>query len=48
MGCKFCASTIGGKERSIAMEMLDRDLWIQALSGERVSNGSNGDGRALR
>ena len=39
MGCKFCASTIGGKERDLtASEMLDQVYRIQALSGERVSN----------
>jgi 23S rRNA (adenine2503-C2)-methyltransferase len=39
MGCSFCASTIGGKERDlIASEMLDQIYRIQALSGERVSN----------
>ena len=39
MGCKFCASTIGGKERDlIPSEMLDQIYRIQALSGERVSN----------
>jgi 23S rRNA (adenine2503-C2)-methyltransferase len=39
MGCKFCASTIGGKERDLAAsEMLDQVYRIQVLSGERVSN----------
>ena len=39
MGCKFCASTIGGKERDLLpSEMLDQVYQIQALSGERVSN----------
>jgi len=39
MGCKFCASTIGGKERDLLpSEMLDQIYRIQALSGERVSN----------
>lgn len=39
MGCTFCASTIGGKERDLtASEMLDQIYRIQALSGERVSN----------
>ncbi len=39
MGCKFCASTIGGKERDLtASEMLDQIYRIQALTGERVSN----------
>jgi 23S rRNA (adenine2503-C2)-methyltransferase len=39
MGCKFCASTIGGKERDLLpSEMLDQIYRIQAFSGERVSN----------
>ncbi len=39
MGCTFCASTIGGRERDLsASEMLDQIYRIQALSGERVSN----------
>ncbi len=39
MGCTFCASTIGGKERDLtASEMLDQVYRIQAMSGERVSN----------
>ncbi|NLY48589.1 MAG: 23S rRNA (adenine(2503)-C(2))-methyltransferase RlmN [Clostridiales bacterium] len=39
MGCAFCASTIGGRERDLAAsEMLDQVYRIQALSGERVSN----------
>lgn len=39
MGCKFCASTIGGKERDLLpSEMLDQIYRIQVLSGERVSN----------
>ena len=39
MGCTFCASTIGGKERDLtASEMLDQVYLIQKLSGERVSN----------
>ncbi len=39
MGCKFCASTIGGKERDLLpSEMLDQIYRIQELSGERVSN----------
>jgi 23S rRNA (adenine2503-C2)-methyltransferase len=39
MGCKFCASTIGGKERDLLpSEMLDQVYRIQAFSGERVSN----------
>lgn len=39
MGCKFCASTLGGLERNLsASEMLDQIYQIQKLSGERVSN----------
>ena len=39
MGCKFCASTIGGLERSLKpSEMLRQIYQIQKLSGERVSN----------
>lgn len=39
MGCTFCASTIGGKERDLSVsEMLDQIYRIQALTGERVSN----------
>lgn len=39
MGCKFCASTIGGKKRDLTVaEMLDEVYEIQKLSGERVSN----------
>lgn len=39
MGCKFCASTIGGRERDLLpSEMLDQVYRIQSLSGERVSN----------
>lgn len=39
MGCRFCASTIGGKERDLLpSEMLEQVYRIQALSGERVSN----------
>jgi 23S rRNA (adenine2503-C2)-methyltransferase len=39
MGCKFCASTIGGFERNLTpAEMLDQIYQIQRLSGERVSN----------
>ncbi|HHV11939.1 MAG TPA: 23S rRNA (adenine(2503)-C(2))-methyltransferase RlmN [Clostridiales bacterium] len=39
MGCKFCASAIGGKERDLLpSEMLDQIYRIQTLSGERVSN----------
>ena len=39
MGCKFCASTIGGKERDLLpSEMLDQIYRIQSLTGERVSH----------
>lgn len=39
MGCRFCASTIGGWTRNLtAAEMLDQIYRIQKLSGERVSN----------
>jgi 23S rRNA (adenine2503-C2)-methyltransferase len=39
MGCKFCASTIGGFERNLtAAEMLDQIYQVQRISGERVSN----------
>lgn len=39
MGCRFCASTIGGLTRNLKVsEMLDEVYRIQALSGERVSN----------
>lgn len=39
MGCRFCASTIGGLTRNLtASEMLDQIYRIQTLTGERVSN----------
>ena len=39
MGCRFCASTIGGKVRSLkASEMLEQIYQIQRLTGERVSH----------
>lgn len=39
MGCRFCASTIGGLTRNLTTgEMLEQIYRIQALSGERVSN----------
>ena len=39
MGCRFCASTIGGWTRNLLpSEMLDQIYRIQALTGERVSN----------
>ena len=35
MGCTFCASTIGGKERDLtAAEMLDQIYRIQVMTGE--------------
>jgi len=39
MGCRFCASTLGGLTRCLsASEMLDQIYKIQKISGERVSN----------
>ena len=39
MGCKFCASTIGGLERNLLpAEMLGEIYQIQKITGERVSN----------
>ena len=39
MGCRFCASTIGGLARNLApSEMLDQVYMIQRQTGERVSN----------
>lgn len=39
MGCRFCASTIGGLERNLsASEMLGQIYQIQKMIGERVSN----------
>ena len=39
MGCRFCASTIGGKKRDLTVsEMLEEVYEIQKISGERVSN----------
>jgi 23S rRNA (adenine2503-C2)-methyltransferase len=39
MGCKFCASTIGGLVRSLsAGEILDQVLFAQKDIGERISN----------
>ncbi len=39
MGCRFCASTLGGLERNLsASEMLDQIYQIQRITGERVSN----------
>lgn len=39
MGCRFCASTLGGLTRNLrTSEMLDEVYQLQRLSGERVSN----------
>ncbi len=39
MGCRFCASTIGGKERDLyPSEMLGQIIAAERDSGERVSN----------
>lgn len=39
MGCRFCASTIGGLVRNLtASEMLSQIYAIQRITGERVSN----------
>lgn len=39
MGCRFCASAIGGLKRNLApSEMLGQIYRIQKLTGERVSN----------
>lgn len=39
MGCRFCASTIGGLTRNLsASEMLEQVYRIQRITGERVSN----------
>ncbi len=39
MGCRFCASTLGGLTRNLLpSEMLGQIYQIQRLSGERVSN----------
>ena len=39
MGCKFCASTIGGKVRDLTpSEMLGQIICAQADTGERISN----------
>ena len=39
MGCRFCASTIGGLTRSLLpSEMLDQIYRIQTSLGERISN----------
>lgn len=39
MGCRFCASAIGGLSRNLTVsEMLEEVYRVQKLSGERVSN----------
>lgn len=39
MGCRFCASTLGGLVRNLTVsEMLDQVYRVQRSSGERVSN----------
>lgn len=39
MGCRFCASTVGGRVRNLeTSEMLDQVYQIQRRTGERVSN----------
>ncbi len=39
MGCRFCASTIGGLTRNLLpSEMLDQIYRIQRSIGERISN----------
>ena len=39
MGCKFCASAIGGLKRNLLpSEMLEQVYRIQKETGERVSN----------
>ena len=39
MGCKFCASTIGGKVRNLtAGEMISQIFAVQQDAGERISN----------
>ncbi|MCD7735602.1 MAG: 23S rRNA (adenine(2503)-C(2))-methyltransferase RlmN [Lachnospiraceae bacterium] len=39
MGCRFCASTIGGLNRNLTpAEMLDQVYSIQRITGERVSH----------
>lgn len=39
MGCRFCASTLGGLERNLRVsEMLSQVYEIQRISGERISN----------
>ncbi len=39
MGCKFCASTIGGKERDLSPgELLSQIICVQKDLGQRISN----------
>jgi len=39
MGCRFCASTIGGLKRNLTpSEMLGQVYYIQKMIGERISN----------
>lgn len=39
MGCRFCASTVGGLVRSLRVsELLDQIYTVQRVTGERVSN----------
>ena len=39
MGCRFCASTIGGLYRSLTTgEILNQDIFAQKDVGERISN----------
>lgn len=39
MGCKFCASTIGGKIRDLsAGEILDEVIFAQKVTGKKISN----------
>ena len=39
MGCRFCASTVGGLNRSLTTgEMLEQIYEVQRITGERVSN----------
>ena len=40
MGCRFCASTIGGLKRNLKphRRCWSRSIEIQKISGERVSN----------
>ena len=39
MGCRFCASTLDGLERSLTVsEMLDQIYQVTLITGERVSN----------